>query len=150
MHGAFDGNRSLKPLAQVVHELGGRTPTSMGSSHASAAGNSCTWDEDAAGTMGTGAPTGGWSGLCQPDQPGQAAVADLTEGVEIGWSGALDHSNVPADIEPPRVPFVPVQEHFRLRDQAVGKGLAIGESQIDGRHAAMDHVRYVHQGPPVK
>ena len=71
--------------------------------------------------------------------------ADSTEGVAVAWSGALDLPNVPADLESPLAAFIAVQEHFRQRDQVLGKALMVGTAQIDGGHAAMDHVRYVHR-----
>lgn len=102
-------------------------------------------NEDAAEAVAASDPSGGWAGLRQPDQAGQAVDADSTEVVAVGWSGALDLPNDSVDLEPRFAALVVVQEHFRLRDQILGKALIIGGAQVDGRHTAMDHVRYVHR-----
>ena len=57
-------------------------------------------NEDAAEAVAAGDPSGGWAGLRQPDQAGQAVDADSTEVVAVGWSGALDLPNDSVDLEP--------------------------------------------------
>ena len=70
------------------------------------------------------------------------------QGVAVAWGRAFDLPDVAADLEPQLAASVAVQEQFRLRDEVPGKALVSGVVQIDWRHAAMEHVRYVHPGHP--